>query len=273
MTVFSKLARVIRRDGFGWFVMRVVAMALNQKMEIQRAKDKAWNILSEKYHLTVAYGPLKGMQLSDDTWWSSNDKITQLLGIYECHVMDQLINFSKDGSERFIDLGAADGYFAVGMAYGNFYDNIYAFEINKSGQDSIKSSADLNHCSEKICIRGKADATEISSILGDGIKTSILIDIEGFEYELLDDSLLNVLQNHFVICELHPWGAEGGYTLEKSLIERASRIFNVKIIQRDCYNPNCFDEFKNLTDEERLIAVGEGRGKNMNWLVLTPKSN
>ena len=31
-------------------------------------------------------------------------------------------------------------------------------------------------------------------------------------------------------------------------------------------------ELDDLSDEERLMAVGEGRGRNMQWLVLTPHS-
>jgi hypothetical protein len=39
---------------------------------------------------------------------------------------------------------------------------------------------------------------------------------------------------------------------------------------RESYTPNLFPEFNDLSDEERLVAVGEGRAKNMQWLVLTP---
>ena len=57
------------------------------------------------------------------------------------------------------------------------------------------------------------------------------------------------------------------------LIEKSSEIFEVRVIKREYYNPNVFEEFNNFTDEERLIVVGEGRHKNMKWLILKPKVN
>lgn len=50
----------------------------------------------------------------------------------------------------------------------------------------------------------------------------------------------------------------------------SNKRFNIKLIKRENYSPNKFSELDDLSDEERLIAVEEGRKKNMQWLVLTP---
>ncbi len=271
MNVVSRLFQAVKRDGLSYFTLRMLARLLNQPSDIQRVKDKVWAMLRQKHQMRVAYGPFKGMKLNDNVWWSNNDRITQTLGIYEEPVMNRLIDISKSGASQFIDIGAADGYFCVGMAYGNFYETVIAYELVAEGQDRIRENARNNGCAEKVSVRGEASLASLGKVLTKDKKTALLIDIEGAEYGFLNDQMLDLLQDHYVICELHPWLAENGYEEEKSLLSRASQRFTVEVIQRESYNPNCFAELADLSDEERLIAVGEGRGKNMNWLILSPK--
>ena len=124
----SRIIRVCKRDGLSFLLIRLMATILRVDIGVERAKNKAWGLLKERYNYTIAYGPLKGMRLSEDVWWSPHDRITQTLGIYEEHILDKLRFFSKQGASTFIDIGAADGYFAVGMAYSKTYSKVLAFE-------------------------------------------------------------------------------------------------------------------------------------------------
>jgi len=72
---------------------------------------------------------------------------------------------------------------------------------------------------------------------------------------------------------LHPWLVDDGYKLQEKLFRMAEVRFKVELIKRENYSPNIFSELDDLSDEERLVALGEGREKNMNWLVLTPLEN
>ena len=91
------------------------------------------------------------------------------------------------------------------------------------------------------------------------------------EYQFLNDKTLYLLKKSFIICELHPFLIEQGKQFEKKLILRASKYFKVRFLKRTNYNPDKFIEFSNLSDNERLIALAEGRPQTMRWLVLTPK--
>ena len=269
----TKIINAAKQHGWAYLIVLGFAKCLGVKLDIQRAKDKAWKILKDKHQMRVGYGPFKGMKLNEKVWWSANDRITQTLGIYEEHVLEKLIDLKKQGAERFIDIGAADGYFCVGLAFANIYENIFAFEVQEKGRSFIRENALANGCADKVQIQGEANFTSLSRILSDQQKTSILIDIEGAEYQFLDEKMLELLSGHHVICELHPWVVEDGYKLEEALLNRASKFFDVELIQREAYTPNRFEELSDLSDEERLIAVGESRGKNMQWLVLSPKQS
>jgi predicted O-methyltransferase YrrM len=272
--MIKRIIRVMKRDGISLFLIRVLAKILRAEIGYpfgyQAAKNKVWQILEEKYGLIIAYGPFKGMKLSDDIWWSKNDRITQMLGIYEEHILERLKVFSTQGATRFVDIGAADGYFAIGMAYSKIYSKVVAFEIESFGQNKIRENATINHCSNVVSVFGEADYSSLKNLLSADMKTAILVDIEGAEYQLLDEEMLSILSSCYLICELHPLQVDDGYQLQRKLIERAAKKFNVELIKRESYSPNIFPELDDLSDEERLIAVGEGRGTNMQWLVLTP---
>tara|TARA_Y100000389_G_scaffold18702_1_gene16215 strand:+ start:717 stop:1532 length:816 start_codon:yes stop_codon:yes gene_type:complete len=268
--MIRRIILVIKRDGVSLFLIRLLAKILHVDIGYQAAKNKAWQILEKKYGHVIAYGPFKGMKLSDDVWWSKNDRITQMLGIYEEHVLERLKDFSTQGASRFVDIGAADGYFAIGMAYSKIYSKVDAFEIEPKGQNSIKNNSAINQVENVVSVFGEADYSSLQNLLSEDIKTSFLVDIEGAEYQLLDEKMLLLLSKCHLICELHPWLVDDGYQLQRKLIERARKKFNVELIKRENYSPNIFSELDGLSDEERLIAVGESREKNMQWLVLTP---
>ena len=269
---FLRAYRLYKRAGIRQTIVRFVAKILHVEVGIQLAKNKAYKILSEKYDFRVAYGPFKGMQLNKNIWWSRNDLITQTLGIYEEHILEKIKFFSKYGATAFIDIGAADGYFAVGMAYSKLYEKVYAFEIEEDGRNRIIENALRNNCEKKIQVFGKANLKSIKKITAIEKKATFLIDIEGSEYDFLDTNMLEALANHFVICELHPWLVNDGEMLQEKLLESASSFFDVDLIKRESYNPNNFSDFDNLSDEERLIAVGEGRERNMYWMILSPRN-
>ena len=129
----------------------------------------------------------------------------------------------------------------------------------------------MNNCQNKIKIYGEANLESLANEVKEHDKSTVLIDIEGDEYNLLSDESLYILSSSFLICELHHNLVENGLNEEKDLINRAKKYFDVELIKRETYNPNAFPEFDNLSDLERLVAVSEGRTKNTSWLVCKPK--
>jgi hypothetical protein len=262
---------VLKKDGFSWTIVRIFLRILKQPNEIQRAKNKVLNKIVLEHGHQVAYGTFKGMKLSKNTYWSKNDIITHILGVYEKHVLKKIIEFSKKGNYPFIDIGAADGYFAIGMAFSETFKKIYAFEIDEEGRRSLNRNIENNLCKDKVVVDIEANFENLKEIVDKNKSAVILIDIEGSEFDLLDDNLLKLLSNCYIVCELHPTLSTNGFEKQNMLINNAKAFFDVSTIQRESYSPNKFSELNEFTDEERLIAFGEGRENNMNWLILEPK--
>ena len=261
----------LKKDGLSWTIVRIFLRTLKQPNEIQRAKNKVLNKIILEHGYQVAYGAFKGMKLSKNIYWSKNDLITHILGVYEKHVLKKIIEFSKKGNYPFIDIGASDGYFAIGMAFSKTFKKIYAFEIDERGRKSLNRNIGNNLCKDKVVVDIEANFETLKEIVDKNKSAVILIDIEGSEFDLLDNKLLRLLSNCYIVCELHPALSANGFEKQNMLINNAKAFFDVSIIQRESYCPNKFSELNEFTDEERLIAFGEGRENNMNWLILEPK--
>lgn len=136
--MLNKLINVVKRDGFRYSAVRIIARLLRVEIGIHRAKSKAWAIIQAQHDYTVGYGIFKGMKLNKTVWWSKNDQVTQLLGSYEEHIQQKLKYFAHKGPKAFVDIGAADGYFAVGAIVSGIFERVYAFEIAHSGRDKIR---------------------------------------------------------------------------------------------------------------------------------------
>lgn len=261
----------LREDGIRFAFIKVIALILNQPLEIEKAKLKSAKIIYKKYKNQIAYGPFKGMVLPAKNSWSKFDTTLQILASYEEHILEKILYFSKKGNYVFIDIGAADGFYAVGFAYINYFKKIFAFDINPDARKIIRENSIINSCHHKIEIYSEANLESITNIINLHGNAVILIDIEGDEYELLTSKLLSLLKKCYIICELHPFFTKDGVSKQKKIIKDSKKYFHTSCIKRNIYRPNDFIELDDLSDEERLITFGEKRQKNMEWLVLEPK--
>ena len=74
-----------------------------------------------------------------------------ILGLYEQEVLESLTNIPKK-YKTFIDLGAADGYYGIGVLVNNLFENSFCFESTERGQNVIRENAKLNGVADKILI-------------------------------------------------------------------------------------------------------------------------
>ena len=88
------------------------------------------------------------MILSQGDWWGKIDRPSMIYGFYEQEVLESLTS-NKGKYKTLIDVGAADGYYAIGGIISGTFEKAICYEIAKEGQDQIKKNADLNKVSKK----------------------------------------------------------------------------------------------------------------------------
>lgn len=267
----EKTARKIRRDGLRFTVMRQLEKAIGVEDPITRARSRVQRKIIELHRYVVAYGPFEGLNLDRDVWWGRYDLTTKMLGVYEEHVTAKLCELLKKTNGPFVDIGAADGYFALGVAVGRLAKQVYAYEISAEGRQKLSRNIHLNGCEDGVTVEAEANYESIARLVDVHENIVGLIDIEGAEYGFLDARMLELMRNSRLIVELHPWLVEDGIEKEKRMLNLAEDFFRVSFIERETYNPNGFSELQEFSDHERLLAFSEGRKRNMKWLVLEPK--
>lgn len=220
----------------------------------------------------VLYGAFKGMRLAS-TSWSARDVGSIVLGEYERQVVDAIMGSPKSHS-TFVDVGAADGIYAVGLSLNNRFLSSYCFESSEASQLSIRKNAIANKVESRITILGTARANFLSTLTDeyavDLTKVLFLIDIEGGEFDLLTSQNLKKMRDSVVIVEIHK-NVDDFDSKYETLLVNSAKLFNLKELSAGSKSKIDIEEIKSWPDEDRQIVFSEGRRYEMSWLVMTPK--
>jgi hypothetical protein len=217
---------------------------------------------------TVAYGPFRGLTFSTTNNLWGDERGAMILGLYEQEILDTLVGIPRDKYKVFVDLGAADGYYAIGSLVAEMFDEAYAFEASEDRRKVISENAMLNGVAGRIHIRGAADRNFYKLIPSNALAASvILVDIEGEEFSLFDRELFGALRNSIVIIELHDDSEDKLAVLRDS----AAEFFNVYEMTTTVRDMSKFDELRKFSDTDRWLLCSEGRPERMTWFRLDPK--
>ena len=219
----------------------------------------------------VQYGPFTGLKLCGDNWWGGSDLGSQCLGLYEKELLD-LIAGKEGAFSTFIDIGAADGYYAVGMLKSGLVSRAICFEQSQKGRVTIEKNWILNGSPGQLSIFAKATAQSIEN-LSDNLlsRALILIDIEGGEFDLLQRAVLEKLRFCECWIEIHNW-VDGFPKKYQQFLRNASDFFDLSVITRVERPTVHLNELRDFTDDNRLLLTSERRPCLMRFLRLMPLS-
>lgn len=236
---------------------------------VQRRRDLS-NKIGKQLGWVVKYGPFKGLHLSEKTWWSRPSRAAMLLGIYEKEILDLLMSIPEK-YDTLIDIGAADGYYAVGAIVSGKFSNSICYEISEKGQNAILDNGKLNNCEKQLQIFGAADSDFHKSISKNKLSKSVLlVDIEGAEFKFLTEDLFRAFQNSIIIVELHEWKLDNGDMLVELLEKRSSATHKITPLTMGSRDMSKFDELKKFNDSDRWLICSEGRCQLMTWFRFDP---
>lgn len=242
---------------------------VNEIINLRRVKLSG--MVSEYHKSTVVYGPFKGLVLSSMNWGIA-DKGAMILGLYEKEILHELECIGQK-FDCFIDIGAADGYYGLGVIKNGLFKKSYCFEMTYEGRESIRINSLANGLVNKIVIKEAAKQGFYNEIELSDLKSSLLfIDIEGGEFDLLSEDVFQVFRNSPIIIELHDWFFKDSDLKMKKLIEISSKTHNWREIKTGGRDLSKFPELNGLNDNDRWILCSEGRARAMKWAHLNPIS-
>lgn len=280
MSLVIRAARRLRDEGLAATVRRsgrYVARKVRPSIEDPLFKHRRMlgDQLYERFAGVVQEGPLKGFHLAEQPKWCAADRGTMILGMYEARVLQKLVEFGGS-NHSLIDIGAADGYFGIGCVFAGLYSRSICFELDSDMREILRRGAARNEVSSKVTIFGPANPSSlIQGIEGANLDLSrctVLCDIEGAEFDLLDENILQYFRESKFIVELHESNVQNGEDKLTRLIERAERIFQVSLFDGGARNPLDCPILRDFRDNDRWLICSEGRDVYQRWMVLEPRA-
>jgi hypothetical protein len=198
--------------------------------------------------LTVSGGPFAGLEYPDTTPLSL---VPKLLGLYERELHGAIEAAIRAQPELIVNVGAADGYYAVGLARRCPAARVIVYEADPAQRALSERVAAANGVSAEM--RGAATTREMATIAG-GDRTLVIMDCEGCERALLEPGEVPWLGEATIVVELHDVYDPG---IGEAVMARFAATHDVDVIPTGPQPPGG--------------VLSEQRPGPMRWAIMTPR--
>lgn len=213
----------------------------------------------------VMGGPFAGMVYGGAA--SEGARVARLLGVYEASLVPVIESIVARKVPVILDVGCAEGYYAVGLARRMPDTVVHAHDINPKARALASELAKANGVSDRVLIGGEVGHADFDLCLRQ--ETVVICDIEGAEETLLDPVAAPGLVQADILVEVHDAFTPG---LTDRLAERFAATHKVTRIGRKLDASTLPDWAEELGDLDRLLLLWEWRGGPTPWLWLESKT-
>jgi hypothetical protein len=234
--------------------------------------NHCWSQIERQCKGQIMSGPFSGMRYISSAVGSA--LAPKIVGTYEQELHPIIENIVRQQPDCIVDVGAAEGYYAVGLAMRIPKSRVVAFETNPDGREMLRQIASLNEISDRIDLQGYCTHDALVACLATAPPNSMIVcDIEGGELELLDPELLPRLKNIPILVELH---RNAHPSIKEIFLSRFGSTSTITVLTSQSRRledfPTAMDQ-AGLSAKEKLACMFEFRPEGMEWLWITPKDN
>ena len=216
-------------------------------------------------HRVIA-GPFQGTKMTPQISWGNPSPL--LLGCYELEIQPVIERVIAAEPTRIVDVGCAEGYYAIGLARRLPAAAVYAFDIDPVARNVCSAIAELNGVADRVFVRGECTHEDLGDLSGP--TSFFLLDCEGAELRLLDPELVPGLKHTPILVELHDFIDP---SIKLAILQRFEATHEVEIFTSgNRVVPNT-PVLAGLKPEFRAMAVAENRPTSpypMQWAWLDP---
>lgn len=233
----------------------------------------AWHCVSFWGRCIVSAGPFRGMRYvrraQGSTYWP------KVLGSYEVEAQCWIErHLSLDARhDVVVNVGAGEGYYAVGAALRRKDLSIVAFESSLRGRALIEKLARTNGCATRVVIRSHCFASSLETAVARYAHPFVIVDVEGSEATLLDPLVAPSLQHCAIFVEVHDFIDPTIADVLSYRFRETHEICEVRERPRsEADLPPLF--FRTLrwrwARRAGVLLLSERRPQQMRWLLLEP---
>jgi hypothetical protein len=213
----------------------------------------------------VMSGPFAGMHYLGPALASQGGYLPKLLGCYESECTAAVERLIARQPDCLVNVGAAEGYYAVGFMTRLPGLRVEAFEAERPYHAAISALALRNGIDSGITIRGVCTPGALESALASAARPILVMDCEGAEREILNVHDVPHLRTTCILVELHERLRPG---VTRDIVERFSPTHRIVRMGTRPHDMPAGAADRTLSREDRDFALDEGRGPEMEWLLL-----
>lgn len=213
----------------------------------------------------VQSGPFQGMQITQDASWGDGDIMAKLLGVYESSLHPVIDQITAQQWRRVINLGAAEGYYAVGLAR-LLNQPVTAVDSDATARQICARNAAANQV--PVEVQHSVGVQEFAALIGTEAPVLIVMDVEGAEQDLLLPTHIPELLHCAILVESHDCIRPGVTDLLQQRFEATHRITQWRSEAPDAWQFPALDSWSDL---QKMAMVLEGRPQTGTWLWMLPR--
>lgn len=222
---------------------------------------QCFSLLGDK----IVTGLFKGMVIPEVAPWDDGNASTKLLGAYEFELQKAVVRAIERKPEVVVNVGCAEGYYAIGLARLVPSLKVYAADIDQLSLDICEDYAKRNGVSVET-VNGFKSAADMNSVgASEGL---FVVDCEGAEIALLDKSACPGLVSCDIIVECHDFMNP---TISSTLAKRFSDTHDVEVFWPQLPRLGEYPFLATSPTVMSLLTVTEKRPMPTLWLACWAK--
>jgi hypothetical protein len=195
----------------------------------------------------------------------------KLLGSYEQELHAVVRSLPDKGYTDIVDIGCAEGYYAVGLARMLPGTLVHAYDPVSIARELCRRMGESNGVIDRLRLGEFCDAEELMRL--DMHRALIWCDCEGYERKLFNRALASRLADHDVLIEVHEF-------IYPSLPQELRQIFSgthdIEVIRSvpDFIRPAIFPQphLKDAPSDVQIAMMAELRPADMKWFWCQSRS-
>ena len=271
---FIKFIRIYFPNVFIWLkkgyllspLYRAKLLAMDASNNLRKMEES--KIIRDFFNseLIVRNGPFKGMKYISESTCSA--LLPKIMGSYEEPLHGIINKIISEGKYKVIvDIGCAEGYYAVGFAMQLPNTKVYAFDIETSALLLAKNLIELN---KVINVELGSECThELLNNLCHEKGTLIFCDIEGYEKVLLDIDKVPNLKYANIVVESHDCFIPN---ITNVLVNRFYKTHAIQIFVDYPFRKEVYLNQETMPTEILDCIFNERRSDNMKYLYLESRN-
>jgi hypothetical protein len=219
--------------------------------------------------LAVLHGPFAGM-LYPERKADCSSLFPKILGSYESELHPFLEETCRKEHRVVVDVGCAEGCYAVGLARRLPGARVHAFDLDGEAIRLCGEMAHLNGVLDRVTTGASCGPETLRSLCRSG-KALIVSDCEGYEKDLFTEEVVPSLAGHDLLIEVHDCL---DIEISGTLRRRSSATHSIRAVQSldDIVKAHTYShaELGPYDLATRNLLLAEHRASIMEWLYLTP---